>query len=224
MAVIAEFSIPAEEFALAETLERRPELTFNIDRVVAHNTTQVVPFVRVKHGELEGLTEILEADPSVEEVELFGETDDERFYRLVWNDTAQVVGYMVNGHDATVQEAAATNGEWHLRVLFPERSGLSATNEYAEESEFTLDVKRIYDVEGIEQARYDLTEQQYETLIEAAEKGYYDIPREITTADLATDLDISHQALSERFRRAHKSLIMNSLDVNEDEETNPVSQ
>ena len=224
MSVIAEFSIPAEEFALAETLERRPELTFNIDRVVAHNTTQVVPFVRVKHGELEGLTEILEADPSVEEVELFGETDDERFYRLVWNDTAQVVGYMVNGHDATVQEAAATNGEWHLRVLFPERSGLSATNEYAEESEFTLDVKRIYDVEGIEQARYDLTEQQYETLIEAAEKGYYDIPREITTADLATDLDISHQALSERFRRAHKSLIMNSLDVNEDEETNPVSQ
>ena len=47
MSVIAEFDIPAEEFALAETLENRPELTVHIDRVVAHNTTQVVPFVRV---------------------------------------------------------------------------------------------------------------------------------------------------------------------------------
>ncbi|WP_049996165.1 bacterio-opsin activator domain-containing protein [Halococcus sediminicola] len=224
MSVIAEFSIPAEEFALAETLERRPELTFNIDRVVAHNTTQVVPFVRVKHGELEGLTEILEADPSVEEVELFGETDEECFYRLVWDDTAQVVGYMVNGHDATVQEAIATDGEWHLRVLFPERSGLSATGEYAEESEFTLDVKRIYGVDGIEQARYDLTEQQHDTLIEAAEKGYYDIPRDMSAQELAENLDISHQALSERVRRAHKNLIMSSLDVNEDEETDPLSQ
>ena len=224
MSVIAEFSIPAEEFALAETLERRPELTFNIDRVVAHNTTQVVPFVRVKHGELEGLTEILEADPSVEEVELFGETDDERFYRLVWNDTAQVVGYMINGHDATVQKATATNGEWHLRVLFPDRNGLSATGEYATESEFTLNVKRIYGVDGIEQARYDLTEKQHETLIKAAEKGYYDIPREMGAQKLAGDLDISHQALSERIRRAHKNLVMSALAVDEDEETNPLSQ
>ena len=224
MSVIAEFSIPAEEFALAETLERRPELTFNIDRVVAHNTTQVVPFVRVKHGELEGLTEILEADPSVEEVELFGETDEEYFYRLVWDDTAQVVGYMVNGHGATVQEATATNGEWHLRVLFPERNGLSATGEYAEESEFALDVKRIYGVDRIEQARYDLTEQQHETLIGAAEKGYYDIPRKINATDLAADLDISHQALSERVRRAHKNLVMSALAVDEDEETDPLSQ
>lgn len=223
MSVIAEFSIPAEEFALDETLERRPELTFNIDRVVAHNTTQVVPFVRVKHGELEGLTEILEADTSVEEAELFGETDEERFYRLVWDDTAQVVGYMVNGHGATVQEATATDGEWHLRVLFPERSGLSATNEYANESEFTLDVKRIYGVDGVEQARYNLTEQQHDTLTQAIEKGYYDIPRGTDAQELADDLDISHQALSERVRRAHKSLIRSTLAVDEDEETDPLN-
>lgn len=223
MSVIAEFSIPAEEFALAETLERRPELTFNIDRVVAHNTTQVVPFVRVKHGELGGLTEILEADTSVEEVELFGETDEERFYRLVWDDTAQVIGYMVNGHGATVQEATATDGEWHLRVLFPERSGLSATSEYANESEFTLDVKRIYGVDGVEQARYNLTEQQHGTLTQAVEKGYYDIPRETNAQELADDLDISHQALSERVRRAHKSLIRSTLAVDEDGETDPLN-
>ncbi|WP_049898771.1 bacterio-opsin activator domain-containing protein [Halococcus agarilyticus] len=217
MSVIAEFSIPAEEFALYETLERRPELTFNIDRVVAHNTTQVVPFVRMTQGKLEGLTEILEADSSVEEVELFGETDDECFYRLVWNDTAQVIGYMVNGHGATVQEATATDGEWHLRVLFPERNGLSATNEYAEESEFTLDVKRIYGVDGFEKAQYDLTEAQHDALTAAVEQGYYEIPREVNAKELAAEFGVSHQALSERFRRATKSLVTSTLLVDEDE-------
>ena len=224
MSVIAEFSIPAEEFALYETLERRPDLTVHIDRVVAHNTTEVVPFVRVTQGEFEGLTEILEADSSVEEVELFGETDDECFYRLVWDDTAQVIGYMVNGHDATVQEATATDGEWHLRVLFPERSGLSATSEYAKESEFTLDVKRIYGVDGFEKARYDLTESQHDTLTQAVEQGYYEIPRETNAQELADNLDISHQALSERMRRATKSLVTSALTIDEDEETDPVSR
>ena len=216
MSVIAEFDIPAEEFALAETLENRPELTVHIDRVVAHNTTQVVPFVRVTQGEFEGLTQLLEDDPSVEKVELFGETDDECFYRLVWDDTAQVVGYMVNGHDATVQEATAANGKWHLRVLFPDRQGLSATNEYAAESEFTLDVKRIYGVDAFEKARYDLTDEQYETLSQAVEHGYYEIPRKTDQTELADDLDISHQALSERMRRATKNLVTNTLAVDKE--------
>ena len=33
MVTIAEFTIPAHEFALSETLERRPDITINIDRV-----------------------------------------------------------------------------------------------------------------------------------------------------------------------------------------------
>lgn len=218
MSTIVEFSIPADEFALYETLERRPGLTFEIDRVVAYNTTQVVPFVRATHGEFEGLTEILEDDTSVEEVEMLGETDDERFYRLVWGDSAPVIGYMVNGQGATVQEATATNGEWHLRVLFPERNGLSATSEYAQEVGVTLDITRIYGVDELEEARYDLTEEQHDTLITGVEQGYYDIPREVNAKELADELDISHQALSERFRRATKSLIRSTLLVDEDEE------
>ena len=45
MASIAEFTIPAEEFALRETLERRPELVCEVERVVAHDTTHIIPFI-----------------------------------------------------------------------------------------------------------------------------------------------------------------------------------
>lgn len=222
MATIAEFTIPADEFALAETLERRPEITINIDRVVAHNTTQVVPFVRVTQGEVDGLTEILEDDSSVEEVELFGETDDERFYRLVWNETAQIIGYMVNEYAATIQEATAANGRWHLRVLFPDRDALSATNEYVRENDIGFTLERIYGPEDFETARHNLTEAQYETLALAVEKGYYEVPRDIDAKGLADELGISHQALSERHRRATKSLVKSAL-ATVDEEDDEVS-
>ena len=211
MATIAEFAIPAHEFALSETLEHRPDITINIDRVVAHNTTQVVPFVRVTQGEVDGLTEVLEHDPSVEEVELFGETDDERFYRLVWNETAQIMDYIVNEHAATVQKATAANGEWQLRVLFPDRDALSATNEYVRENDIGFTLKQIYGPENFETVRHNLTEAQYETLAVGVEKGYYEVPRETTTKELSDELGISHQALSERRRRATKNLVVSTL-------------
>ncbi|WP_273837568.1 bacterio-opsin activator domain-containing protein [Halococcus sp. PRR34] len=222
MPTITEFTIPAHEFALSETLERRPDLTIHIDRVVAHNTTEVVPFVRITNGDIEDLSEVLEADPSVTEVELFGETDDERFYRLVWEDTAQVIGYMINEQGAAVQEATAANGEWHLQVLFPEREGLSATNEFTQENDLTLDIARIYDGERLDEFEHDLTERQYDTLAAAVQQGYYEVPREVDLNTLADDLDISHQALSERFRRATKSLVTSALTI--DEEENEVGQ
>ena len=194
-------------------------MVFEVDRVVAHDTSHVVPFVRATRGKFDELTEILEADSSVEEVELLAEVEDESYYRMVWTDRAQVIGYMVAEQGATVHEATASDGEWHLRVFFPERSGLAATNEFAQENGFTLNVTRIYGLEDLEEAQHELTQQQYNTLTAAVEIGYYDIPRETNAQEFADDLDISHQALSERLRRGHKNLITNSLLVEEDDES-----
>lgn len=36
--------------------------------------------------------------------------------------------------------------------------------------------------------------------------GYYDVPRTVTLTELADSLDVSHQGLSERLRRAHANL------------------
>ncbi len=136
---------------------------------------------------------------------------------MEWADDAQLIGHMIVEHDATVQRAIARNREWHLRVLFPERSDVSAASDYAQQHEFSLDLKRLYDVDAIRRVRYNLTSDQHEALVEGFQRGYYDIPREIHLDDLADVLDISHQALSERFRRATGSLIENALLVDEDD-------
>lgn len=215
MASIAEFVIPAKEFALQETLERLPEVEFEIDRVVAHDTSTVTPFVWASGNRIEELPSILRADPSVEDYELLAEYEDEQFYRMSWPEEAQIIGHMVVKHDATVQRAVARDGTWNLRVLFPDRDGISAAHDYAQEHDFLFDLKRLYDVDAIRRVRYNLTSDQHEALVEGIQRGYYDIPRETKLDELADDLDISHQALSERFRRATKTLIENALLVDE---------
>ena len=217
MAVIAEFTIPVGDFAFSETLKQRPELEFRVDSVVAHNTSKVTPFVRATHGDLEELTQILNADSSVEDVDLLAETDDELFYRMVWTNRAEIIGYMVAEQGATIQEATASDGEWHLRVFFPDRDNLAATDEYATKNEVSLEVVRIYSVDALSQIQYNLTDEQHEALVEAVERGYYDVPRKMTAEKLSNELGISHQALSERFRRGVKNLITSTLLVDGDE-------
>jgi predicted DNA binding protein len=218
MTVIAEFVIPTEEFALRETLERRPNLVCEVERVVAHDTAHILPFIWASGGDLDGLTDVLIADPSVNDVELLSETDDERLYRLSWADEAQVVGHMVVEYEATVHQAVAADGEWTLRVLFPDRSTISEVNEFAREHGLSLDLRQLYEVDSAERVRFGLSEDQQEALTEGYEQGYYKIPRDIDIDTLADSLDISHQALSERLRRATSSLIENTLLVDENDD------
>ncbi|WP_227380857.1 bacterio-opsin activator domain-containing protein [Haladaptatus halobius] len=219
MSTIAEFSIPAEEFALSETLERLPETVFTIDRVVAHNTDYVLPFVWASNGDFETLTAALEDDPSVGDVELLTELDEERLYRMEWVTKTQIIVYMLLQQDATVQRATAHDHQWDLRVLFPGRNKISAVGQYAHEHGFTLDVSRIYDVDSAQRVRFDLTDDQQEALALATEHGYYDVPREIDQSELAEELGVSHQALSERLRRGTKGILKKVIpDISANEE------
>ncbi|ODR82855.1 DNA-binding protein [Haladaptatus sp. W1] len=59
--------------------------------------------------------------------------------------------------------------------------------------------------------QHELTEQQHETLRSAMEWGYYEIPRRATATDLAEELGVSHQAISERLRRGHRCLVERGL-------------
>lgn len=220
MSIIAELTIPAEKFALRETLEQHPDITLEIERVVAHDTLHVTPFIWASGREHSELLSTFEADSSIEESELVGEYETECLYRMKWTNQTEIIDYMIFDENATVQQAIASNRQWRLRVLFPERSGLSRAFNYAKEHESRLDINQIYDTDTIRRVRFNLTEEQHEALTEAAEHGYYTIPRKITQTELADVLGISTQATSERIRRATLSIIENALLVEEDEESN----
>ncbi len=215
MSTIAEITIPAEEFALHETLDALPDAQFEIARLVAHESDRVMPFIWAtdEGTERETFDEVMTDDRSVENVTELASFDDEWFYRMEWVENIEVVLHTLLEQQGTILNADGRDDEWHLRILFPDRDSLSATYDFTREEGLTMTVESIYELDGEHRDRYGLTETQHETLIAAVEQGYFDIPQQTTLDDLATELDITHQALSERLHRGHKTLIENALIV-----------
>lgn len=211
MGTIAEFELPVAEFALRATFDRLPDLEVEIERLVAHDEDQLVPFVWMAAAEFERVDEALAADPSVDSAEQLSTAGDDRLYRMTWVEATEMVVHVLVEEEGTVLSATGTRSGWQFRVLFPDRRALSRTYEFAEEHGLSISVARIYDLDENRSGRFGLTDEQYETLVEAVERGYFDVPRAISQPELAELLGISHQALSERLRRAQKTLTRNTI-------------
>jgi predicted DNA binding protein len=212
---VVEVEIPADEFALWETLTEHEKLEFEIERVVAHETDRVMPFVWASGGTAD-TESILKNDTSVENLQLLADLDDEQLYQMEWTDHIQTLVHILVDEEATVLSASGNSSHWHLRILFPNRDALSQTYEYCRENDLSLDIRNIYQLDQGRKGRFGLTDDQQDTLTLAFQEGYYDIPREASAENLAGELDVSHQAVSERLRRGHRSLVKNTLIIGRD--------
>ncbi|MFC4359597.1 helix-turn-helix domain-containing protein [Halobium salinum] len=216
MSTIAEVELAADEFALAETLRAHPDTEFEVVRMAAHDQDHIMPYVRVSGDAISGVEDSLNADPSVDQLRLLDDLEDEQLYRMHWVADIQTVLHMVLDEEATVVEMHGHGDRWFLRVLFPDREALSATHDFCTENDLTFTIRNIHDLQGsVGRGEFGLTREQYEALVRAAERGYFDVPRGVTMGELAEELGVSQQALSERLRRGHKSLINSALRVEE---------
>lgn len=210
-ACVVRGEIPAEEFALYEALSSLPGVEFEVERVVQSGDEAAMPLMWIRNADSKAITTAFENDPSVRDLTLLSSFDDEHLYRMEWVSEVQVVLQMLTNSNATIMDAYGTNGRWYLRVLYPDRDALQKTVEFVDEEGFTFELSAIREMEGEPTGRYGLTEPQLEALSTALIDGYFQVPREIDQSDLADELGISHQALSERLRRATGTLIEDAL-------------
>ena len=211
MATIVKGALPADEFALRESLAALPDVKFEVEQIVESGDDAVMPLLWVREADPEAVSEALEADQSVRDPSLLMDIDGEQLYRMEWVAQVDVVLQMLTNAQATVTDAYGAGETWYLRVLYPDRDSLSKTVEYCTDNGLTFDVRRIRELEGESAGQYGLTEGQYEAVTEAAKRGFYQVPRDITTNELADELGISHQALSERLRRGAQALVEDTL-------------
>jgi hypothetical protein len=120
---------------------------------------------------------------------------------------------MLTNSEATILDAVGHHDEWKLRVLYPKRSLFSNTHEFCDQHGLTFEVESIRELEGEPAGRFGLTKEQYEVLATAASQGYFEVPRGVTLQELAEEFDVSHQAVSERLRRAIDALVEDTLFV-----------
>ena len=212
MSTIVEATVPAEQFALAETLSGVPETEVRMVRLVAHGADHVMPFLWAGCEDTDRLNDALANDPSTESVDLLADFDGECLFRVEWATRVRVLVSIVVEEGATILDASGQGDTWHLQIFFPRHDRVAETDEFCEQYGIDLSLERVNRLsEAAEYGHLGLTERQYDTLVNAYEAGYYDVPRTVNQEELAEHFDVSHQALSERLRRAHETVITNAL-------------
>lgn len=216
MSVIGEFTVPASALAMQQTLDEVPEMSVQIERVVAHESGILTPYFWVRGGDMERFKSALEDDPSVLEYTRVDMLEKETLYRAVWPTDVESIAQAYLEAGATVLEATGRNQRWELRLRFDNQPNLSAFNEYCEENNIPLTVNRIYNPTTVKGGgQFGITPKQREALVAALDAGFYEIPPAATMTEIAEALGISQQALSKRLRRAHGNIVSNVLTIEE---------
>lgn len=206
--VVAAATIPAESFALSETFARVPEAAFQCETTVECGES-VLPLLRVRTSRPAEVDAALRADPTTEDVTLLADFGDERLYRASWSDCVRfpIRLRLLTAEGATILDLAANARQWAVRLLFPSRRALGRTVSLCEEYDVPVELRSIKRVADGASGRYGLTNIQYDSLRTACERGYYKVPRVAKLDDLAEEAGVSHQAYSERLRRATERLV-----------------
>jgi predicted DNA binding protein len=202
----ARFELPVEEFALATLFERLPDATVEVEPAVANPDDHALVAI-TGVGSERAVDAALRSSESVAAVERFGGEGDRQRFRITWGDRARRIIQALTAEDVTLTDIRGSMERWEFRVLAPERRAIARAYEVLIDLGRDPDCRSISLVRAEQASDAGVSEKQHKALTRAFEMGYYDIPRGVTTEELASDLGISHQALSERFRRAHRELI-----------------
>ncbi len=218
MSVIVELTVPSDSFELGQILRVEGTTQISAETMVPLGG-KPTPFVRVRNDERELFEQAVREHPSVNEISLVNTHEDETLYSLDWELTDGSLFQRILDLDAVLLDASGTADTWKLELRFPTHDTLSTFQEYYTEEHIQVSIKRIYNPTRPDAGPwYGLTPPQREMLTYAVESGYYSLPRQISTQELADSFDISDQAVTERLRRGINSLVMNTLLVGDRED------
>jgi predicted DNA binding protein len=224
--VSAQLGIPPDEFVLRETLNAVPDAEFACERVAEGGPRSVLPLVWARGAEHAELDAALAGDPSVERASLLAEAEDRWLYQIEWAGNADILIRTVTNSAGTLLDLSGTDRGWSLHLLYPSRSDFSDAMAFYETHDVPFEIESIRELDadrsregGIASERsgvamdHGLTSKQTEALLLAYERGYFEVPRKTTVEELAEELDVSHQAVSELLRRGCRELLGNTLFV-----------
>jgi hypothetical protein len=219
MAVIVHLRIPANSFELGRILELEVGGRIELENMVPLGE-KAVPFFSVGDAVRESFEKSVSKHPSVDSIVEVTRHNGERLYSLDWDVSRDIFFQGIIELKGQLVSASGTTDWWEFELRFPTHEGLSEFKEYCSNAHISLEVGRVYNPVRPETGMwYGVTEAQRETLMRAVRGGYYSIPRRMSTQDLADDLGISDQAVTERLRRAIVTLTENTLIMLEEEHT-----
>lgn len=218
MSVIVELALPADEFELGRILRMERSTEIALETMVPMGE-QSVPFFRVFSAPQEDFEESVRAHPAVDDLLVVNTHDGETLYALDWHVEEDSFFRGVQAMEATILKGTGRTRTWAFDLRFPTHEALSDFQRYCNDRGIPITINRIYNPTKPGAGRwYGLTGPQREMLVRAVEAGYYSLPRQISTQELADEFGISDQAVTERLRRAIETLTTNTLLLSAEED------
>ncbi|GAB3018012.1 helix-turn-helix domain-containing protein [Natronobiforma cellulositropha] len=207
MSLVADFELTSSNLLLGPTLEECPTLEVTLERQFALDPDRPISFCWMAGVQPPVLEEVFERDGTVATSERLETADERTLYALTECGEESVGTYrrwVALGSE--LLEACVSAGGWECRMRFPGRDALAAYHEYLTVQGVGFDLHRLAtggdSVDGA-----ILTPYQRNALRTAYERGFFDVPRGSTLEEIAAELGISDQALSERLRRGQSRLV-----------------
>lgn len=211
MSVIAELRIPSTDFELGRILQIDGVTSIELETLVPLGETSV-PLFWLHNATRDAFLGTVQCHPTVTDATAVDVFEDRTLFTLDWDAKYDHVVRGIYESEGQLLSATGTPESWDFELRFPSHDELSEFTTHCEDAQVSVEVLCVYNPTEPDAGRwYGLSEPQYEALTLAVGRGYYDIPRGCTTNELADELDISDQAVTERLRRAIGSLVRHTL-------------
>ena len=211
MSVLTEVRISPDEFELGQILDLEGAAAVELETLVPSGDV-TVPLFWVYEPVREGFLESVRRYPTVNSVTEVDVFEDRTLFRLDWDASQDHLFQCILTNDGQISSATGTPEGWDFEIRFADREALSQCETCCADAHISMEVLRVYNPTDPDVGPwYGLSEPQREALVLAVRMGYYDIPRGCTTEELATELGISDQAVTERLRRAIGAFVRNAL-------------
>ncbi|WP_254532757.1 helix-turn-helix domain-containing protein [Natrinema gelatinilyticum] len=211
MAIIAEFTIPAENFPLGRVFDDLPNATVEIERVVPTGQSHL-PYFWVTDAPDDGIQDLLTAEAAFKSVTRIDYHENQGLYRAMWNPEVKGVLTAILDNDLTLLSAIGTHEQWTFEFRAEDSDQLSGFQQYCAAHDINTQLTRLQSLAELQAGdEYGLTANQHEALLLAFNEGYYDQPRETDLETLANQLGISRPSFADRLRRGNHNLLKSTI-------------
>ena len=211
MTVIVEFTIPAESFAFGRATSGDPDVRVAIERLVPVGDERI-PFLWATGETFERFERHLRESEVVERIERLTHIGDSALYSVEWFEEGEAFLNGISDTGGTVVEGTG-DGSWSFTLRFRDHTDLKRFHQFYRAHDYPLEIDRIHgsDDDPGGEVGVELSSAQHDALRLAIERGYFSVPRGTTLEEIAEELGISRQAVSERVRRGTESVLRDSL-------------
>lgn len=200
MSVFAEFVAPPTVHPLGRLLRATAPVTLDLDTVVPTGGTTT--YVWVTGLDPDALLADLRSIDSIDAAEVLDELPGRTLVRFSWAEHESPLFDLIDAGDARIVAVTGSGVGWTLRLHFPDQASLQAFVDAANDHGLKLTLHEQLDSDiPLSDGGMGLSPKQRETLRTAYEAGYFEVPRRVTLEELATEIGISEQGVSERLRR-----------------------